>query len=129
MADETRLAQVIQNLVGNAIKFCPADTTVIVRSCIQGDSVIFEVCDSGPGLTEADLAKVFMKYARLSNKPTGGEKSSGLGLAICKHLVALQEGTIGVHNNPDRGATFWFSLPITSEIASQENVENRSQGV
>lgn len=110
MADETRIAQVIQNFVGNAIKFCPQGATVAVRTRTQENSAILEVSDSGPGLTEADLAKVFEKYSRLSNKPTGGEKSSGLGLFICKQMIDLHGGTIGVYNNPDHGATFWFSL-------------------
>ncbi|MBI5961813.1 MAG: response regulator [Chloroflexi bacterium] len=123
MGDETRLAQVIQNLVGNAIKFCPTDATAIIRTSIQDNSVVLEVCDSGPGLSEADLAKAFTKYARLSNKPTGGEKSSGLGLSICRQMIELQAGTIGVRNNPEHGTTFWFNLPVTSSTAFSETVE------
>jgi two-component system sensor histidine kinase/response regulator len=110
MADEARIRQVVQNFVGNAIKFCPENAIVVMRTRAQEDTAIVEVSDSGPGLTEADLAKVFVKYARLSNKPTGGEKSSGLGLSICKQMVELHGGAIGAYNNPDRGATFWFSL-------------------
>jgi len=68
--------------------------------------------DDGPGLTASDFQKVFNKYSRLSNQPTGGEKSSGLGLAICKQFIELHSGTIGVFNNPERGATFWFKLPL-----------------
>lgn len=111
MSDEAWMCQIIQNLLGNAIKFCPANTSVWISTGMQENFVLLEVCDSGPGLTEADFAKVFVKYARLSNKPTGGEKSSGLGLAISKQMIELQGGAIGVRNNPDRGATFWFSMP------------------
>jgi signal transduction histidine kinase len=114
-----RLAQVVNNLVGNAIKFCREKSMVTVKTSVQNNAVILEVCDSGPGLTDADLAKVFSKYSRLSNKPTGGEKSSGLGLAICKQMIELQGGTIGVRNNPDRGATFWFSMPIEAMALRQ----------
>jgi two-component system sensor histidine kinase/response regulator len=123
IADEIRLAQIVQNLVGNAIKFCPIDAIAIIRTFTQNNSVVLEVCDSGPGLSDADLAKVFTKYARLSNKPTGGEKSSGLGLSICKHMIELQGGTIGVHNNPAHGATFWFNLPITPSTVFSEAVD------
>ncbi len=112
-ADEGRIAQVLQNFVGNALKFCPPDAGVIVRTHTEDHHLRVEVCDSGPGLTEADLAKAFTKYARLSNKPTGGEKSSGLGLAISKQMIELHGGAIGVYNNPDCGATFWFSLPLS----------------
>ncbi len=111
-ADQTRISQVLQNLVGNAIKFCPPNSEVIVRTQVVDKMVHVEVCDNGPGLTEDDLKNVFTKYARLSNQPTGDEKSSGLGLAICKQMVELHGGQIGVRNNPDQGATFWFSLPV-----------------
>jgi signal transduction histidine kinase len=110
-ADAARLNQVTQNLVGNAIKFCDKGAQVVVHTCVNGGDPVLEVTDSGPGLTEEDLAMTFTKYARLSNKPTGDEKSSGLGLAICKEMIELHGGRIGVYNNPDRGATFWFSLP------------------
>lgn len=114
-ADGARISQVIQNFVSNAIKFGPPDSRVVLRSLTQGKSIQFEVIDSGPGFTEEDLRKTFVKYAKLSNKPTGGEKSSGLGLAICKQLVELHGGEIGVRNNVDKGATFWFSLPLTEQ--------------
>jgi signal transduction histidine kinase len=117
MADAARVGQVVQNFLGNAIKFCPPGATVVVSTCLQENSAILEVCDSGPGLTASDLEKAFSKYARLSNKPTGGEKSSGLGLAICKQVIELHKGTISVRNNPNRGATFSFSLPLTSTVA------------
>jgi signal transduction histidine kinase len=112
-ADEARLMQVAQNLVGNAIKFCPAEAQVVVTTRLENGCVMLEVRDSGPGLKPEDMDKLFVKYARLNNKPTGGENSSGLGLAICKRMIELHGGKIGARNNPDRGATFWFSLPIT----------------
>jgi len=109
--DPARIAQVLQNFVGNAIKFCAEGSTVLLRTMVEADCARVEVVDSGPGLSEADLAKVFIKYARLSNKPTGSETSSGLGLAICKQMIEAHGGSIGARSNPDRGATFWFSLP------------------
>lgn len=121
-ADGVRLFQVINNMVSNAIKFGPPGTHAKVRTSKKDHSVCLEVIDSGPGLKPDDLNKVFRKYARLSNKPTGAEKSSGLGLAICKQLIDLHGGEIGVQNNPDRGATFWFRLPvpIASEASGPE---------
>ena len=112
-ADESRLSQVAQNLVGNALKFSPKGSAAVVRTRIENGSVFVEICDSGPGLTQDDLGLVFAKYSRLSNKPTGGESSSGLGLAICKQFIDLHGGKIGVANNPDHGATFWFSIPTS----------------
>src|SRR5205085_2296627 len=108
-----RLSQVANNFVGNAIKFSPKGSGVaVVRTRSENDLVVLEVSDAGPGLKEDDLLKAFGKYARLSNRPTGGEKSSGLGLAICKQMVEMHGGQVGVRNNPEGGATFWFSLPV-----------------
>lgn len=109
--DAMRLAQVIQNLVDNALKFCRPGDRVQLRTSRSGPHVRLEVEDSGPGLTDEDLARVFTKFARLSNRPTAGESSTGLGLAIAKQFVEAQGGSIGVRNNPGGGATFWFELP------------------
>ncbi|MBX7244218.1 MAG: GAF domain-containing sensor histidine kinase [Candidatus Sumerlaeaceae bacterium] len=109
--DAPRIQQVALNFIGNAVKFSPQGSEIIVRVLPTEDGVRFEVSDSGPGLTDEDFRNVFQKYAKLSSKPTGGEKSSGLGLAICKQLVELHGGTCGVFNNEDSGATFWFELP------------------
>jgi PAS domain S-box-containing protein len=109
--DEKKITQVAQNLISNAIKFSPSGSRVTIRIRQDGRCVRVEVSDEGPGLTKDDLQKVFGKFSRLSNKPTGGEKSSGLGLHICQRLMEMQGGEIGVFNNPDRGATFWCSLP------------------
>ncbi|MBI4231237.1 MAG: hybrid sensor histidine kinase/response regulator [Planctomycetes bacterium] len=110
-ADAARLSQVAENFVGNAVKFSQAGQPVVVRTLADAGGVTLAVCDTGPGLTEEDLRKMFVKYARASNQPTGGEQSTGLGLAICKEMIALHHGQIGVRNNEKQGATFWFRLP------------------
>ena len=112
-ADKGRLSQVLDNLAGNAIKFGESGSHVTIRTRSTVGGVRVEVSDSGPGLTANDLSKLFVKYAKLGNLPTGGEKSSGLGLAICKKVVELHGGVIGARDNgPDGpGATFWFELP------------------
>ncbi|HFD79598.1 MAG TPA: HAMP domain-containing histidine kinase, partial [Gammaproteobacteria bacterium] len=111
-ADDTRITQVINNLVDNAIKYAPPGSEVTIHTRHTGNQVCCQVSDEGPGLTDADMDKVFTRYARLSNRPTGGETSTGLGLAICKHIVELHGGEIGVRNNPGKGCTFWFCLPV-----------------
>lgn len=72
------------------------------------------VRDEGSGLSEDDrrrLVRLFREFARLSAKPTAGEKSTGLGLAIGRHIVEAHGGSIGADSEPGRGATFWFTLP------------------
>ena len=110
-ADKSRLDQVFENFVSNAIKFSSQGEQITVRTRKTESGVLIEVRDSGPGLTDEDMKKLFVKYAKLSNMPTGGEKSSGLGLAICKKLIEIQGGKTGARNNPGGGATFWFELP------------------
>ena len=111
LAHPARLAQVIDNFVSNAIKFCEPRSRVVVRTGVRNHLVRLEVEDDGPGLNEQDLARVFQKFAKLSNRPTSGEPSSGLGLYISRLLVEAHGGEVGVANNPDQGATFWFSVP------------------
>lgn len=108
--DHDRMMQVIDNLVGNAIKYSPQGRSIRVRTCNYDGSVRFEVIDQGPGIKPRDLDHLFQKHQRTENQPTGGEVSTGLGLAICKQLMNLHSGEIGVHNNDDAGATFWIRL-------------------
>ena len=109
--DAERIDQIAQNLVGNAIKFSSAGTRVTVRANAVPGAARLEVIDEGPGIAPEDQAKLFVKRARLANRPTGGEHSSGLGLAICKRMMDLLGGRIGASNNVGRGATFWLELP------------------
>jgi two-component system sensor histidine kinase/response regulator len=112
-ADGNRIKQVVHNFLSNAVKFCSTGQEVRLRTRMDNASAILEVSDSGPGLTEQDLGRVFVERGHLSSKPTGGERSFGLGLAISKRLIDLHGGEIGARNNPDGGATFWFGLPVT----------------
>lgn len=121
-ADTNRIEQVVQNLIGNAIKFTPQGGTIIARTRGLENAVLFEVQDSGPGLTEQDLQRALVNFGRLSNIPTGGEKSSGLGLAIAKKMVDLHGGNIGVRNNSTGGATFWFTLPLHHEAGDHNHL-------
>lgn len=110
--DRARLGQVLENLVGNALKFSSAGTAVTVRLSTVSNRLRCEVVDQGPGLTSHDIPKLFTSYARLSARPTGGEGSTGLGLAICRKLIDAHGGQIGACNNDGRGATFWFEVPV-----------------
>ncbi len=111
-ADPDRLVQVVGNLVSNAIKFSSTGASVGVRTHLMEGQIVVEVADNGPGIREEELPLLFQEFARLSNKPTGGEKSSGVGLSIAKHLVELHGGSIGVQSVVGKGSLFWFSLPV-----------------
>jgi len=110
--DAHRLRQVLENLVSNALKFSPAGTTTHlgVRRSASGMARL-EVRDEGPGLTAADQAGLFQRFRRLSAVPTGGESSTGLGLALARDLVAAHGGQLGVESEPGKGATFYAEFP------------------
>lgn len=111
-ADDFRITQVLENLIGNAIKFSPRDAMVTVRTTHTDGALLCEVSDTGPGIPEREMNRLFTEYAHIGNQPTGGEKSTGLGLAISRELIQLHGGDIGARNNADGGATFWFRLPL-----------------
>ncbi len=110
-ADPVRLIQVLDNFISNAVKYSPMESLIVVTAERQDDSWQVAVRDQGPGLTAEDRAKLFQEFSTLSARPTGGEKSVGLGLAIARQVVLAQGGSIGVDSVPGEGATFWFRLP------------------
>lgn len=112
MADEFRLMQVLENLIGNALKFSPPGSHTHIAVRPDTDGVLCEVIDTGPGIPQQDIDKLFAEFSALSNRPTGNEKSTGLGLSICRELIHLHGGQIGARNNSGQGATFWFRLPL-----------------
>jgi signal transduction histidine kinase len=79
-----------------------------------GEAARVSVKDEGPGLSHEDQAKVFKTFQSLSGKPTGGEKSTGLGLAIIKKLVEAHGGTVNAESPPVQGAVFSFFLPMAA---------------
>jgi signal transduction histidine kinase len=111
VADAAKLEQVLNNLIGNAIKFSPAGAQVEVRLGADRDRVTITVADQGPGIPQADLPKLFKPFSRTSVRPTGGEKSTGLGLAIVHRIVAGHGGDVRVESEVGRGSRFVVSLP------------------
>jgi PAS domain S-box-containing protein len=116
MIDDTRLRQVLYNLVGNACKFTQAGF-VDVRMTVSGANfgrLRVEVRDSGPGLDEAQKARLFTRFHQVDasiNRKYGG---AGLGLSICYEIVRLMQGEIGVDSTPGQGSCFWFEIPVTA---------------
>lgn len=111
-ADHNRLRQVVDNLVSNAVKYSPRESEIQVRVRKRKRDWEISVIDPGPGITKADRQNLFQHFARLSAKPTGGEKSTGLGLAISRRIVEAHNGKIGVDSKPGKGSRFWFTLPL-----------------
>lgn len=118
LADGEALAQVLDNLIGNAVKFSPSGSTVTITIPEPGfRNATFTVSDQGPGFTQADRGKLFRRYGRLSARPTGGEPSTGLGLSIVKRLVDSMGGRIDLEANDLPGAHFQVRLPLPLPLA------------
>jgi PAS domain S-box-containing protein len=109
--DSSRIAQVFDNLVSNAIKFSPTDLNVYVTVDQEDSMARVSVRDEGPGITDEDKSKLFGEFQRLSARPTGGEKSTGLGLSIAKKIIESHKGILECHSQPGSGCTFTFALP------------------
>lgn len=125
--DRNALSQVVENLVSNAIKYSPADTVIKCRlyetdsshelpALIVADRKIrFEVQDHGPGIKEEEKLKVFQRFAKTSNRPTGGETSNGLGLSIARRLIREMRGDIGFVSTVGEGSTFYYEMPFPKQ--------------
>jgi len=111
MIDQAKIRQVADNLISNAVKFSPPGSTITVVVHAAAGIRGFSVQDQGPGIPEAERDRLFKDFGRLSVKPTGGEKSTGLGLAICQKIVHAHGGMISAQNLPELGCEFRVTLP------------------
>lgn len=109
--DQDKIVQVLTNFVNNAIKFSERGT-IVIRSENLGDSVRVSVQDQGPGIREEDIPKLFKSFSQVSGDPYYNAGGTGLGLAISKQIVEKHGGKIGVSSIPEKGSTFYFTLPI-----------------
>lgn len=114
------LKRILDNLVGNAIKFSQQDRHVWVRiDQSEGHTARVIVEDEGPGFKQSDLPHLFKKFKKLSARPTAGENSTGLGLSIVKTLVSKLKGSIGVKSKEGEGALFTISLPVSRVLVAE----------
>ena len=118
--DERRLSQVLLNLVGNAIKFTDTGEVAMKASTAKGSYTVV-VRDTGPGIAEADQAKIFEEFHKSVSTHTKAKGGTGLGLAISKRIIEMHGGRIWVESQPGQGSTFAFTLPVVVE--QQINVE------
>lgn len=118
--DRTRIEQVLLNLVHNAIKFTPAGGRIAIIVTRDERFVTTTVRDTGVGISEVDQARIFERFYK-ADKARHSE-GTGLGLAIAKHIVQLHGGQIAVESTPGEGASFRFSLPISSSVSKRPRV-------
>ena len=112
--DEQRMAQILGNLVGNAIKFCQPKDEIIVHTQFldKANQLLLKIKDSGPGIDAADLPYIFDRYFQIEDSRNRFGGGSGIGLALTKELVELLDGHLDVQSALDRGTTFFIKLPV-----------------
>lgn len=115
--DEQRIAQVLTNLISNAIKFSPPGAPIEVTVAREGAHAVVRVRDHGEGIQREDLPRLFKKFSQLDSRSTRKVGGTGLGLAICKGLVEAHGGTIWAESEPGEGSTFAFTLPLVVDVA------------
>jgi len=119
--DADKIRQVLHNLLNNAIKFSPEGGTIDVISFKKADSIVVSIRDQGAGIPGNELESIFDKFVQSSKNKTGAD-GTGLGLPICREIIAAHKGRIWAENNPDIGANLSFEIPLFLEANKQEEV-------
>ena len=116
--DHRLIGQVLANLLDNALKYTPEGGDVVVRVSAENGFVLTDVRDTGPGIPEKDLPRLFERFYRVDKGRSRELGGTGLGLAIVKHIVARHGGSVGVENRREGGTRFWFTLPVFAALES-----------
>ena len=111
VGDRSRLEQVMINVIGNAIKYTPPGSEIIIELKRKGKFVYVSVADNGPGIPDEAKPHVFDMFYSASNRVADSRRSLGLGLALCKSIIHAHNGEITVADNEPHGAIFTFSVP------------------
>lgn len=114
-ADETRILQVLYNLINNAVNYTGDDKTVVVRQTLESDEVVLSVLDTGCGIPKDQLPLVWERYYKVHDFHKRQSMGTGLGLSIVKNILVLHGARFGVESTVGVGSRFWFALRIVAE--------------
>ncbi len=114
LLDGIKMSKVFNNLIGNAIQYSQPGARIKVRLSHCEDAVVVSVQDNGPGVNPADLIALFTPFQKTRSRQASDQSSTGLGLAIAKHIVDLHGGRIWVTSEVGKGTTFYVSLPAAA---------------
>jgi CheY-like chemotaxis protein len=116
-ADRDRLAEVLDNLISNAVKYSPSGGTVRLAIQREDERAVVSVADEGIGIAEGDLDRLFRPFSRVRNLRTADIEGSGLGLYICDRIVRAHGGRLDVSTAPEKGSVFSFTVPLFGAAA------------
>jgi signal transduction histidine kinase len=114
-ADPDRVVQVLVNLLSNAIKFSPPNSSVVVSICEVDGQIEVRVSDIGRGVPVDQREAIFERFQQVTASDAIEKGGTGLGLPICREIIELHGGRIGVESEAGKGSTFWFRLPARSQ--------------
>lgn len=117
-ADSSKIHEVLQNLIDNAIRYTPLKGSVVVKIEQQNNFVRVSIKDQGVGIPEQDKKNIFKKFFRSQNAMKYQTEGTGLGLFIAKGIINNSKGKIGFISQQNQGSTFWFTLPLAKNIPS-----------
>ena len=120
--DRQKCETVLSNILMNAIKHSKSGDTISIKAEKRGEMIRISISDQGPGLGDADMAQIFTRFYQSNSEKYG----SGIGLSYSKILVEMHGGEIGTYNNEDKGATFWWEIPVSPESSSAEAIAGRA---
>ena len=113
--DSQRLAQVLANLISNAVKFSSPGSVVTLKASVDHDWLRVSVRDRGIGIKDEFKSRIFSRFSQADAGDARQKGGTGLGLAICKELIEAMSGRIGYESREHLGSTFWFELPIANQ--------------
>lgn len=125
-ADPLRIAQVVDNLISNAVKYSSSGSKVLVSAQAKPGGVVLKVTDTGQGIPKEEIGKLFQPFSTTSRKPTAGEPTTGLGLAIVKKLIGMHGGRIRVRSILGKGTTFIVELPRRASLPREANADHKA---
>jgi signal transduction histidine kinase len=115
-ADREALGRAIRNLIDNAAKYSPPDTTIAIGARVSGRTLLIDVRDQGPGIAAEEQHRIFDKFVRGASANATGAKGTGLGLAMVAHIARAHGGEVRVDSQAGAGATFTIVLPATAAL-------------
>ena len=127
-ADTASIVEVVNNLIGNAIKYTGKNGKIKVDLAVSNNEIRVEVSDNGPGVPEELRDRLFTKFYRAERSLITGTRGTGLGLFISKTIIELQNGKIGIEPDQGKGSVFYFTLPLYDPVRDDEMIAKKTSG-